>query len=157
MVARSLLGQTVGLADGRIEVDGERHVAGSRAGGPGPCQQLPAHPVQLTDVAPPEAAQEGPQGGWRLDRAAQSAGCPPGAQHIGVVNAVAASQRRRNQGHHLVARVRPARRTAQVEALLDELGQAQVPSQGGGKEQPGIVDQAVVVEGDTDAVGVVAW
>ena len=34
---------------------------------------------------------------------------PPGAQHIGVVNAVAARQCRRNQGHHLVARVRPAR------------------------------------------------
>ena len=53
-------------------------------------QQLPAHPVQLADVAPPEAAQEGPQGGWRLDRAAQGAGRPPGAQHIGVVDAVAA-------------------------------------------------------------------
>ena len=58
--------------------------------GPGPGQQLPAHPVQLADVAPPEAAQEGAQGGWRLDRAAQGAGRPPGAQHIGVVDAVAA-------------------------------------------------------------------
>ena len=56
----------------------------------GPGQQLPAHPVQLADVAPPEAAQEGPPGGWRLDRAAQGAGRPPGAQHIGVVDAVAA-------------------------------------------------------------------
>ena len=43
-------------------------------------QQLPAHPVQLADVAPPEAAQEGAQGAGRL----------PGAQHIGVVDAVAA-------------------------------------------------------------------
>ena len=44
---------------------------------PSPGQQLAAHPVELTDVAPPEAAQEGAQGGWRLDRAAQGAGRPP--------------------------------------------------------------------------------
>ena len=97
VVAGALLGQSVGLADGGIEVDGERRVAGSGPSGPGPGQQLPAHPVELTDVAPPEAAQEGAQGGWRLDRAAQGAGRPPGAQHIGVVNAVAPSQRRRPQ------------------------------------------------------------
>ena len=125
--------------------------------GPGPGQQLPAHPVELTDVAPPEAAQEGAQGGWRLDRAAQGAGRPPGAQHIGVVNAVAPSQRRRHQRHHLVARVRPPRAIAQVEALPDEFGQAEVPHQGGRKEQPGIGHQAAVVEGDLDPVGVVAW
>ena len=46
---------------------------------------------------------------------------------------------------------------AQVEALLDEFGQAQVLGEGGRKEQPGIGHQAVVVERDTDAVGVVAW
>ena len=43
----------------------------------GPGQQLAAHPVELTDVAPPEAAQEGAQGGWRLDRAAQGAPTVP--------------------------------------------------------------------------------
>ena len=61
VVAGALLGQSVGLADGGIEVDGERRVAGSGPSGPGPGQQLPAHPVQLADVAPPEAAQEGAQ------------------------------------------------------------------------------------------------
>ena len=108
-------------------------------------------------MAPPEAAQEGAQGGWRLESAAQGAGRPPGAQHIGVVNAVAPSQRRRHQRHHLVARVRPPRGIAQVEALPDEFGQAEVPRQGGRKEQPGIGHQAAVVEGDLDPVGVVAW
>ncbi len=157
VVAGALLGQSVGLADRRIKVDGERCVAGSGPSRPGLGQQLPAHPVQLADMAPPETAQEGAQGGGRLDRAAQGAGCPPGAQHIGVVNTVAASQRRRNQGHHLVARVGPARRIAQVEALLDELGQAEAQGEGGRKDQPGIGHQAVIVEGDTDAVGVVAW
>ena len=120
-------------------------------------QQLAAHPVQLTDIAPPEAAQEGTQRGWRPDRAAQGAGRPAGAQHIGVVNAVAPSQRGGHQRHHLVARVRPARGAAKVEMVVDQFGQAQAPGQGGRKDQPGIGHQAVIVEGDADAVGVVAW
>ena len=60
-----------GLADRRIKVDGERCVAGSGPSRPGPGQQLPAHPVQLADMAPPETAQESAQGGRRLDSAAQ--------------------------------------------------------------------------------------
>ena len=74
-----------GLADGGIQVDGERPVAGSGAQPPCPGQQLAAHPVQLADMAPPEAAQEGPQGGGRLDHAAERASRPAGAQHVGVV------------------------------------------------------------------------
>ena len=62
VVAGALLGQSVSLADRRIKVDGEWRVAGSGPRLPGPGQQLAAHPVQLTDVAPPEAAQEGAQG-----------------------------------------------------------------------------------------------
>ena len=70
VVARSLLGQSIGLADGRVQVYGQGRVAGSGPSGPGPGQQLAAHAVELTDMPPPEAAQEGPQGGWRLDHAA---------------------------------------------------------------------------------------
>ena len=40
---------------------------------------------------------------------------------------------------------------------VNQLGQAQALGEGGRQDQPGIVDQAVVVEGDVDAVGVVAW
>ena len=83
-------------------------------------------------MAPPEAAQEGPQGGRRLHHAADGASRPAGAQHVGVVDAVAASQRGSLQGHNLVARVRPTRGIAQVEALLDQLGQTQVLGQRGG-------------------------
>ena len=50
-----------GLADGGVQVNGQGPVAGSCPGLPGPGQQLAAHPVELTDVAPPEAAQEGTQ------------------------------------------------------------------------------------------------
>ena len=60
VMAGGLLVQSLGLADGGVQVDGQRPVAGSGPSGPAPRQQLPAHPVQLTDVAPPEAAQEGP-------------------------------------------------------------------------------------------------
>ena len=41
--------------------------------------------------------------------------------------------------------------------VVDQLGQAQAPGQGGRKDQPGIGHQAVIVEGDLDPVGVVAW
>ena len=157
VVAGTLLGQPVSLADGGVQVDGQGCVAWSRSSSPGPGQQLPAHPIQLADVAPPETAQEGPQGGWHLDHAADGASRPAGAQHVGVVNAVAPSQRRRYQGQHLVARVRSTRGVAQVETLLDQLGQAEVAGQGGGKDQPGIGHQTVVIKGDLDPVGVVAW
>ena len=36
---------------------------------------------------------------------------------------------------------------AQVQVPVNQLGKAEVQGQGGGKNQPGIVDQAVVVEG----------
>ena len=78
---------------------------------------------------------------------------PAGTQHVGVVDAVAPSQRGGHQSQHLVARVRPPRGIAQVEALPDEFGQAEMPGQGGRKEQPGIGHQARIVEGDLDTVG----
>ena len=121
VVARPFLDQTVGLADGGVQVDGQGPVVGSSTGRPGPGQQLPAHPIQLADIAPPEAAQKGPQGGWRLDHAADGASLPAGAQRVGVVDAVAASQRRRHQRQHLVARIGSARRGAQVEMPINQL------------------------------------
>ena len=40
---------------------------------------------------------------------------------------------------------------------VNEFTQAHVLGQSGRKEQPSIVDQAVVVEGYLDAVGVLKW
>ena len=40
---------------------------------------------------------------------------------------------------------------------VNEFTQAHVLGEGGRQEQPGIVDQAVVVEGYLDAVGVLKW
>ena len=67
----------------------------------------PAHLVQLTDVPPAKAAQEGPEGGWRLDHAAENTGRPTSTQRIGVVDAVAAGQRGGNQRQHLISPFRP--------------------------------------------------
>ena len=130
--------------------------------GPAPAAQARASSsrltrVQLADMAPAEAAQEGPQSGRRLDHAAQHRGGPPRTQRIGVVNAIAARQRRGHQRQHLVSRVRPPRRIPEVKVTVNEFTQAHVLGQGGRKKQPGIVDQAVVVEGDLDAVGVLKW
>ena len=41
--------------------------------------------------------------------------------------------------------------------MVNELPQAQMPGEGGRQEQTGIGHQAVIVKGDTDTVGVVAW
>ena len=49
------------------------------------------------------------------------------------------------------------RRIPQVEVMVNQLTQAEIQGQGGRKEQPGIVDQAVVVEGNLDAVEVLKW
>ena len=114
-------------------------------------------PHRRGDGLSPEAAQERPQGGWRLDYAAERAGRTASAQRVGVVDAVSAGQSRSHQRHHLVSRVCTSRRIAQVKVLVNEFTQTQVLGQSHRKEQTSIVDQAVVVEGDLDAVGVAAW
>ena len=108
-------------------------------------------------MAPPEAAQEGSQGGWRLDHASQHPPNPASAQRSGVVNAVATSQRRGHQGHHLVAGVGSARSAAQVNVAVNQLGQTQALGQGDRQEQPSIGHQTVIVKGDLDAVGLLKW
>ena len=56
-----------------------------------------------------------------------------------------------------VARIGSAWGAAQVKMPVNRLGQSLLQGQGGRKEQPGIGHQTVVVKGDVDAVGVVAW
>ena len=157
VLARSLLCQSVGLADRRVYVDRQRRVLGACPGVPGARQQLPAHPVQLSHMSPPETAQEGPQRGWSLDHTTQYRGGPARPQHVDVVYAVAASQSGCHQGQYLVPGVGPPRGVAQVNVVVDELAQTQTPGQGDRQDQPGIGYQAGIVEGDLDAVRVVTW
>ena len=120
VVSRPFFVQSIGLADGGVQVDGQGRVAGSGPSGPCACQQLAAHPVELTDMPPPEAAQEGAQGGWRLDHAAENTDRPTSTQRIGVVDEVAARQRGSDQRQQFVPRVRPPRGAAEVEVMADE-------------------------------------
>ena len=80
------------------------------------------------------------------DYAAERASRPAGAQRVGIVDAVAPSQRGGHQGHDLIARVGSAWGAAQVKAPVNQFGKAQVQGQRGRQDQPGIVDQAVVIE-----------
>ena len=93
----------------------------------------------------------------RLDHAADGASRPAGTQHVGVVDAVATSQRRCHQGQQLVASVGPTRRTAQVNVAVNQFTQTQVVGQHDRQKQPGIGHQAVVVAGNVDAVGRLRW
>ena len=105
--------------------------------------------------------QEGAQGGRRLDHAAQHppnrASGPAGAQHVGVVNAIAPSQCRSHQGHHLVTSIGSARGPAQVNVAVDQFPQSQALGQGDRQEQPGIGHQAMIIKGNLDAVGALRW
>ena len=157
VMAGTLLAQAVGLADGGVQIDGQRPIAGTGASGPSPGQQLPADPVQLPHVAPAEAAQEGAQGGRRLDHTPQDPGGTATAQRVGIVDAVAAGQHRGHQGHQLVAGVGTAGGVAQIEVAVNQFTQTQPESQSGGKHQSGIGHQAVIIKGDSDVIGVLKW
>ena len=108
-------------------------------------------------MAPPETPQKGPQGGRRLDRAAQHLLGPASSQRVGIVDAVTTGQRRCHQRQHLVSRIRPTRRISQVNVAIHQFSQSQAMGQGDGQKQPSIGHQAVIVEGAMDAVNLLAW
>ena len=83
----------------------------------------------------------------RLDGATEHARRPAGAQRSGVVDALAARERRGDQGQQFVAGVRPPRRVTEVEVAVGELLQTEMLGERGREEQPRIGHQAVVVEG----------
>ena len=92
-----------------------------------------------------------------ISRKEAQSSCPAGTQHVGVVDAVAPNQRGGHQDQHLVSRVRPPWRISEVKVAVDEFTETQVLGEGHRKEQPSIGHQAVVVEGDLNAVGVLKW
>jgi hypothetical protein len=108
--------------------------------------------VELADVAPAEAAQEGAQRGRGLDDEPENLLRAAGAQGGRVVDAVTARERGEDQGQELVADVRPARRLAEVEVLPHELLQAEMLGQGGRQQEPGIGHELRPVERRVDPV-----
>jgi hypothetical protein len=105
--------------------------------GPSPGPAPAAHAVELADVAEGEAAQEGPQRGRGHHPVAEHGRGEPGAEHVGVVDAVTADHQRVQQGEHLAARPVGTRTVAKVDQLIDGGLDPQPLSQRGGQEQPG--------------------
>ena len=77
---------------------------------------------------------------------AEHLGGGPGAQHISVVDAVATSHQRVDQGQHLAARAVMAGTAAKVDQLVDDGLDAEPVGQRGGEQQAGVGDRVVVVE-----------
>ena len=153
----SLLAQAVGLADGGVQVDGQGLIARSSPSGPRSGQQFSAHPIQLAHVAPPEAAQEGAQRGRRLHRTPQHPFGAPSAQRVGIINAITTSQGRRHQRQQLISPIGPIRRISQVNVVVHQIPQSQMMGQSNRQDQAGVGHQAMIIEGDLDAVRLVAW
>ena len=79
---------------------------------------------------------------------------PPARNAAASSMALAARERRGDEGQQLVAGVRPPRRVTEVDAAVGELLQTEILGERGREEQPRIGHQAVVVEGDVYPVGV---
>lgn len=156
--AAAMLVQPIRLADGGIDVDRHRVAARTRAGGPGATQQLAADHVELACVAPRERTQEGAHRRRRGDAVAEHGAGGAGAQGVDIVDAVTAGQGAHDQGQALVGHMRLPGGRAEVDVVLEQLGQAQPAGQAGRRQQPGIGDQARVVEGRAlDGKGVRSW
>ena len=79
------------------------------------------------------------------------------AQYASVVGAVSAGKGRGDEREQLVADVGPARFCAQVKTLVGKFSQIQAIGRGDGQQQSGVGHQALLVEGDPDAVGARNW
>ena len=80
---------------------------------------------------------------------------PRGKDH--AINCGVCSQRGGHQSHQLVAEVGPTQRISQANTLIRQFTQTQAEGKAGGQQQPGLGDQAVIVKGNVDAVGVLKW
>ena len=137
----ALLLVAVHRADRRVHVDRHRPGAGSRARRPRPCEHRLGELVELTDVAEVEAPQEGPEGGGCHHLVGKDRTGRPGAQHVGVIDAV------RPGDHGVHERRDPApRERGDVDELLGERFQTETRAQHADEREAGISDRVVVVE-----------
>ncbi len=131
VVDGTLLRQTVRLADRRVEVDREGVGPGSRSCCPGPGEEMAADGVELADVTPAEAAQEGAQGGGGLHAEAKDPLGATGSQRVRIVDAVTTRERGHDERQELVAGVRPAGPVTEFQMLVEEVLETEVRGQGG--------------------------
>ena len=108
-VGSALLQAAAHLADEAVHVDHEPAGAWPGARLPGPLERTAQQRVELPDVPERERAQERPQCRGRRHPAAQQPPRPTRPQQLAVIDAVRAQHHRKQQRHHLAARVRGAR------------------------------------------------
>ena len=138
VVARSLLGQSIGLADGRVQVDAQGRVAGSRPQRPRPGPTTGGSRGRVDGHAPTGSCA-GRSPGW-MDALTTQPRTPTVHQRAAHRRrrAVAACQRGSDQCQHLVPSVRPSRRSAEVKVMVDEFPQARCRGQGGRQDRPAL-------------------
>ena len=152
----ALLGQPVGLTDGRVDIDRGRRLARTGPGGPGPPQQLAGHLVELAGVAPAERTQERAQRRRGEYPVAQHRLSVTRAQHVGVVDGVAAGQRRVDERHRFVADIGASGRVPEIDVFVEELSQSEMLGQCRRQHQASVGHQTLVVEGHVETVKTVA-
>ncbi len=149
----ALLGASVDAAVGGVDVhEGHPVDSGQQWGGPGQAgEEVPVHRVELAVVPVRERAQEGAEGGRRSHPAEQSArrAVP---EPVGVVDRVGPGAHRRDQRHHLRARMGTGAVVGAFDAqpVAGQSGQAGALGQADQRDQPRVRDQIRLVEHDGD-------
>jgi hypothetical protein len=110
----------VDLADEAVDVDDQAPVTGPGARRPRAPERLGEHPVELPDMPERERAQERPQRRGRHGPPPEHRAAAARAQDVAVVDRVSAQQHRRDQRHHLAARIRRTHTIAKIDSLIDQ-------------------------------------
>ena len=139
--------QAVGLADGRVEIDGERGLSRPGTRGPGPGEQLPTHRVELQGVTPGEGAQEGAEGRGGADLHAENRLGRTRAQESGVIDTVTPGERGEDEAHGLHACVARSRAAPETHLLVDERAQPQPLGERGGQDEARVGHGVAIGEG----------
>ena len=142
----ALLGIAVHLADERVDIDCEPPVTRPGAGRPRTLKRLAKDSVELADMAERKGAQERAQRRRRDDVVAEHLPGPAGSKQIAVIDAVRAQRHRRDQGHHLGARIGRPRAVTEIDAVLDERLDPKPLSERRGQHDPRIRHHPLVIE-----------
>jgi hypothetical protein len=140
------------LADERIDIDDRALACRAGACSPRAGERVAQDAVKLADMPEREGTQERPERRWRRNCVAEDLTGSAGAQQIAVVDAVRAQRHRRDQRHHLRARIRRARPVAEVDCLINECLDPEPISKRRDQHDPRVGDRSLIVELDPNAV-----
>jgi len=141
------------LDDRRVEVDRHRLAARPGAERPGPADRLGDHRVELADMTEGEGAEEGPERGWRHHLERQHLARRSGAQPVRVVDVARTGEDRRDEREHLAPGSRPTNPAGEAQRFVDQCLQTDADHERRRHDQPGVGDEARLVEDHPDPVG----